>query len=370
MKTIYNLLILTLAVIFTVSCEEENTFSIGDVNPVNDLYSPENDAFFDLEAANSVAFEWAASATSDNGVVQYEVYFDTESGDFSAPIYRTASDGNGLQRTLTMEFSQLNKVAGLAGIGRGAAGKLKWSVVATRCLDATSVQTTRLMEVQRPAGFPVPNEVFLAGAATETGADLAAARQFKKTGESTFEIYTTMSAGEYFITEGRADDAQTYSIANAKMQEGGITSSSFNGETVRLMIDFSNGNVATQVINTVELYFSPNDEYLFELPYVGNGVWKVEDQLIEFRQESWGRDERYKFRFTYDTDQYQWYGSINRDNSRPDSAGEEFWYMFPIEESRWDYTFKFATAVDNAVSDVSVMFNAEVPEYTHEIVPQ
>lgn len=119
--------------IFTVSCEEESTFSIGDVSPVNDLYTPENESFFDLEAANSVIFEWAASATSDNGIVQYEVYFDTESGDFSEPIYKIASDGNGLQRTLTLSFANLNKVAGLAGIGRGATGKLKWTVQRIGC---------------------------------------------------------------------------------------------------------------------------------------------------------------------------------------------------------------------------------------------
>ena len=371
MKTIYNLTLLILAVIVAASCDDDATsFSIGDVNPVTELYAPENDASFDLEAANSVVFEWAAAAATDNGVVLYEVHFDIESGDLSVPIYKIASDGNGLQRTLTFAFAELNKVAGLADIGRGASGKLKWSVVATRGVDKTTIQTSRLIEVKRPAGFPVPNEVYLVGSATETGDNLADARAFKKTGESTFEIFTTLNAGEYYIADGNSGEPQTYSIVDNKMREGGVITSSNSGETVQMVLDFSNGNVSTNIIDKVELYFSPNDEYLFELPYVGNGTWLAEDKTIEFRQESWGRDERYKFRFTMNTDEVQWYGSANRDNSRPDDAGEEFFYMYPVDESRWDYTFKFATAVDMAVNDVAVIFNAAVPEYTHTVTPQ
>ncbi|UII19980.1 SusE domain-containing protein [Fulvivirga ligni] len=370
MKNIYKSILLLLAVTLAVSCDDENTFSIGDVNPVTDLYSPSDNAFYDLEANSSVVFEWAAAATTDNGVVLYEVYFDVESGDLSDPIYKTASDGNGYSRSLTLTFSELNKIAGLANIGRGASGKLKWSVVATRGVDETSVQTSRLIEVQRPSGFPVPGEVFLAGTATETGDDMANARAFKKTGESTFEIYTTLSSGEYFVADGKDGEAQTYSIVEGKMKEGGTTTSAYSGETVRLILDFSNGNVQMDVVNKVELYFSPSDEYLFELPYVGNGTWKAENQSIEFQQESWGRDERYKFRFTFNTDEFNWYGSANSDNSRPDNAGDEFWYMYPVNDSRWDYAFKFASAVDNSVSDVSVMFNASVPEYTHVVTPK
>ncbi|WP_421876595.1 SusE domain-containing protein [Marinoscillum sp.] len=371
MKTIYNLILLILAVFVAASCDDDaTTFSIGDVSPVTELYTPENEAFFDLEASNSVIFEWAAAPASDNGVVLYEVRFDVESGDLSAPIYKLASDGNGLQRTLTLAFAELNKIAGLANIGRGASGKLKWSVVATRGIETTTVQTSRSIEVKRPAGFPVPSEVYLIGSATETGDNLADARAFKKTGESTFEIFTTLNAGEYYIADDNSGEPQTYSIVDGKMQEGGVTTSSYSGETVQMVLDFSNGNITADVINKVELYFSPTDEYLFELPYVGSGTWMAEDQTIEFKQESWGRDERYKFKFTMNTDEVQWYGSANADNSRPDNAGEEFWYMYPVNDDRWAYTFKFATAVDMAVNDVAVIFNATVPEYTHTVTPQ
>lgn len=369
MKKIYNLFIGFLAIMVMAGCEEETTFSISGVTPVSDFYAPENDAFFDLEASNSVVFEWAAATAEDNGVVLYEVVFDVASGDFSAPIYRIASDGNGLQRTLTLTYAELGKIAGLADIGRGATGTLKWSVLATRGVEKKATDVSRTVEVKRPSGFPTPDVAYIVGTATEAGDDLANALQFKKTGESTFEIYTKLEAGDYYITSGTTEEAQVYSVADGKMQEGGT--SSFASEGVyRIILDFSNGNVTMDEINKVELYFSPNDEYMFELPYVGNGVWKAEDQAIEFREESWGRDERYKFRFTVNTDQFEWFGSVNRDNSRPDGATEEYWYMYPIEESQWDYTFKFATEVDNSTSDVSVIFNTSVPEYTHVVEPQ
>lgn len=88
-----------------------------------------------------------------------------------------------------------------------------------------------------------------------------------------------------------------------------------------------------------------------------------------FRQESWGRDERYKFKFTVvngTTTSEEWYGSVNGDNNRPDAnTPASFWYMVPVTSDYWNNCFKFATAVDNSNVNAEINFSAASPAYTH-----
>ena len=88
-------------------------------------------------------------------------------------------------------------------------------------------------------------------------------------------------------------------------------------------------------------------------------------------QETWGRDERYKFRFTVANNgetQEEWFGSTNADNQRPDAnTSPAYWHMVPVTNDHWNNSFKFATEVDMSTVDVEVIFNTEVPEYTHSV---
>ncbi|MDN5210799.1 SusE domain-containing protein [Fulvivirgaceae bacterium BMA12] len=373
MKKIYNLIIGLMTVAAIAGCEE-NELSHTEVTPVTDLYAPENNAFFNLGAQSAAVFEWAAAKAADNGVVLYEVAFDVENGDFSAPIFKLPSDGQGLQRTLTLSFSDLNKIAVLAGIQPEAIGKLKWTVLSSKGINTQPSMASSLIEVERPAGFPPPDELYMLGTGTEVGDELANGMLMKKIGSSIFEIYTSLKPGNYYFAERNSGTPDTYYLDGDKLKADGTTEVTGPEQVYRIRVDFSNGTSEIATIETIELWFPPLGQFLFDLPYIGNGTWKIENTPIEFKQESWGRDERYKFRFAIKqdgADSYEWFGSVNGDNSRPDdSTADSFWYMVPVTDDFWANCFKFATPVDNNNADISIVFNTSVPEYTHIVEPQ
>jgi len=376
MKRSYSQLILASMVIITMiaGCKK-NELKHTQVTPVNNLYAPENNAYFNLGVKNTATFEWEAAKAEDNGVVLYDVLFDKEDGDFSNPVYIIPSDGNGLQRTLNIPFSDLNRIAEMAGIGPEGIAKLKWTVVSSKGINVQNPIVSRLIEIERPAGFPTPAELYISGSATEGGDDLSKAIMLKQVTSSAFEIYTSLKAGEYFFAEKNSGTPVTYFIDGNKLKSNGKTQVSGAEKVYRIKVDFKDATTDIIEIESVGLWFAPDDKFLFEIPYLANGVWEKKDANIVFKQESWGRDERYKFRFkTKDSEGSStdiWYGSVNNDNQRPTSTTPaSFWYMTLVTSDRWNNSFKFDEAVDNATSTVRVIFNGSVPEYTHSVTPQ
>lgn len=359
------------AALIVAGCEEDDALSHTEVSAVEALYSPEDNTFYNLGAQSSAMFEWQAARAEDNGVVLYEVAFDEEGGDFSEPVYVIPSDGKGLQRTLNLSFTTLNQIAGLAGIEPENSGKLQWTVRSSKGINVKDSNLFRTIEVERPGGFPTPDELFVKGTATEVGDDLGNAIPLKKTGATTFEVYTSLSEGEYQLVTRNSGTPETFFIENGKLKADGTTAYSGEEKVYRLRVDFSDGSVQVSEIQKVELWFAPKGEFLFDLPYSGNGTWFADDKTIEFKQESWGRDERYKFRFTVVNaggTQEEWFGSTNSDNQRPNAdTSPAYWHMVPVTNDHWNNSYKFATEVDMSTVDIEVIFNTEVPEYTHSV---
>ena len=354
------------------ACDDDESLNVAEVSEVEALYTPENNKFLNLGAKSDIVFEWQASKSGDNGVVMYEVVFDEEGGDFSDPLYVIPSNGRGFNNKLNMEISKLNEIAGMAGIAAEETGKLQWTVWSSKGLNIKKASEINTIEVERPAGFPTPDELFITGTATEGGEDLSAAQSFVKTGLNTFEIYTKLKPGSYqFVTRNAGEPENFYIGTDDKLKKDGETTFTETEAVYRIRMDFSDGTTSMATIDKVELWFPPRGEYMFSFDYAGNGTWEVQDGFVEFKQESWGRDERYKFRFTVTTDgntEEEWYGSTNRDNNQPNqNTPDSFYNMVLKEYSYWDYTFKFRSEVDMSNVNIQIFFNADVPEYTHEI---
>lgn len=372
MKTILTRLAFIALIVFSVTgCSDDDKLPDVKVSAVNALYAPEDNLLVRLEGKGSVFFEWQAAKSEDNGVVLYDVLFDTAEGDFSNPVYVTTSAGKGFQNTLTLSYEDLTAIAAMAGIEADATGKLKWTVHSSRGLDIVESDVSRTIELERPEEVYIPEQLFLTGTATEGGEDLAAATGLKKTGTATYEIYVALTPGSYQFTDAKTGTPNTYFIEGDKLEENGTAT--FDGEegVYRIKLDLNDNSVEVARVEKMELWFAPFGEFLFELPYAGNGSWLAVDEMIEFKQEDWGRDERYKFRMTLVQDGNtleEWYGSVNNDNSRPDSnTPASYWYMVSVTDDRWNNCFKFAEAVDMHTVNVEVIFNAEVTDYTHEV---
>src|SRR5690606_31263828 len=167
--------------------------------------------------------------------------FSLEGGDFSNPLYLLPSDGRGLQRQLTLPFSELNKIAQMAGVQPEGVGKLQWSVQSSKGINVQPLMDIRTIEVARPAGFPSPDELFIVGSATEAGDELSEAILMKKTSTNTFEAYTSLKSGAYHFASRNSGEPDTFYIDGDELRADGETEYSGDEKVYRIRVDFSNG---------------------------------------------------------------------------------------------------------------------------------
>lgn len=370
MKTLYSKLFLLCILIFAIGCKDDDTMSHTTVSAVEQLYSPSDNTFYNLSANSSALFEWQPAHAEDNGVVFYEVVFDKVDGDFSHPVKVIPSDGNGSRTTLNLLFADLNKIAEMAGIQPEETGKLKWTVFSSKGINVMKSSAVRYIEVRRAGGFPTPDELYITGAGSEGGTDLSMAVPFKKVGNSVFEIYTQLKPGTYQFASRSTGTPDFFYLDGDKLKKDGSTTYSGDAKVFRIRVDFSNGTYNMSEISNVQLWFAPNAEFLFSYNYAGKGTWNALNKHITFKQESWGRDERYKFKFTLKTKDGnsfdEWYGSVKEDNNRPDdNTPLSFWYMTPVDNDQWHNCFKFKGSVDNKDVNALIDFSATAPAYTH-----
>lgn len=365
---LFTLFLLSISM-FTACKKEERSLNLN-VSAVDNLSAPNDNSSIKLNPVTgaSIVFEWSAASTPDAGVILYEVVFDKADGNFSNPIFKVLSDGGGLQARAGISQKDLNKIAALAGIESSATGTLKWTVFATKGTNAVAGKQTHSLTIERPAGFAVlPGALYITGSATEAGDDITKAIPLKKTADGTFELYTSLKAGSFLLTDQPGAGGKTYYVDASNMIREGNTPTEVSGDTkaYRLNYDFNIAVAAKTVIESIDLYMSAYNTSIGTLSYVGNSKWEAAKIPVEFYPFSWGRDERYKFILhTSNGDEY--WGSSNANNNSPAGQPAAYFYLLPVTNSQWDNTYKFDPAADKANIKADVMFNA-ASAYTHVI---
>ncbi|HEY9340416.1 MAG TPA: SusE domain-containing protein [Hanamia sp.] len=379
-QTIAILLLVSIAILPSCKKDLELNTNIGTVKT---LYAPDDAKSIKLQPATSAAllFEWESAKAEDGTLVQYEVVFDKEGGDFSNPIFKKVSDGNGVQTTLTMSHKELNKIANLAGIGSLETGILKWTIFSFKGQNSKKADQARAISVERPAGFSeIPADVYITGSATEAGANLSDAIKMTATANGVFEVFTKLKAGTYHFVDKKSGTPNSFSIQGTAIKEGGENTQA-NEKIYRIRLDFNNAANEVTEITKVGLYmpagWANNNVYIIgNLDYKGNGTWEVLNLPIKFLNPGWP-EERYKFQFdTKDADGVagsEFYGSINVENSnRPDDPNTPLSYFKLMPQPAnapyidWSYTYKFASALDGKNCDVRLFLNSDVEFYYHE----
>lgn len=377
MKKYLSAIIVALPVMFGLmltSCKKDYEMNTN-LKAVDKLTAPVDAKYVKLQPSTSasVSFEWDQARAEDGSLVLYEVLFDKEGGDFSNPLATIASDGGGVQNKLSLSHKDLNGIANKAGIASLGTGKIIWTVNASKGYNIVKALETRSVEVERPNGFAeIPVDVFLTGDATEGGADLAQAIRLKSTTAGVFEIYTSLKDGKYQFVDRNTGTPSTFYIDGTALKENGESTQSGGTKQYRLRVDFNNADASITEITAVGLWFAPENKILYTLPYEGNSTWSIKNQPIVFHQESWGRDERYKFRLDVKsadgTAGTEWFGSANQDNQRPTATSPlSYWELRPVTSNQYDNSFKFNGDADNKNADVNVYFKAD-KNYTHEVI--
>lgn len=378
MKTIYKFLSLILIVSLTlVSCgTDDMNYSDAQVTAVKKLYEPTDNRSVKLisSATASLYFEWEAVKVEDSGSALYEVIFDKSGGDFSNPVYRVVADNGGYVNAATISHKTLNSIATKAGIGIGETGELIWTVVSSRGLNQMMAEEKRSLTVTTLEGFAeIPDEVFITGEATEAGANLADALPLKLTAQGEYEIYTKLEAGKtYFFVDRKSDNARVFYTENGtklnESEEGSITPKKTG--VYKINLDFNLATISYTEITSLGLFFSPDNKVLWNLSYKGKGVWEGKGK-VTLKQESWGKDERYKFQMeTIDASgkaqTMQWGPTISGLDSRPTGTEDYFFMQLAPSVTQWDNKWKFAVEIDGKEATITIYLQGN-SQYRHEV---
>ena len=374
---IIRLFTLSLFATLIIGCNSDGLIRDLGVTPVQNLYEPIDGRVVELNANGSLNFEWEPALVEDSSKPLYEVFFDRENGDFSSPIATIASDNNGADNTATITHKQINRVAAEAGIESAEQGILKWTVYASKGYMPVKALEERTLTITRLAGFAdIPDQVFISGEATEGGANIANALILRKLAEGEFEIYTKLTAGDtFFFTNNTSEDGAIYSIAGGLLEEEGTSTVGTEG-AYRIILDFNTGSASINLIESIGFFFSPSNSVLFDLPYVGDGIFRAEGETVTFKQESWGRDERYKFRMFMREDvdegdliEMDWgTGPDNMTDSRPNpDSPDSYYHISLVNPSQWDNKWKLMADFDDVPADYTIYLQTDIPHYTHSV---
>ncbi|GGE52384.1 SusE-like outer membrane protein [Pedobacter psychrotolerans] len=366
--------LLALSFIALSSCKKEEKDLNENLNPIGSLTLPQNQQSIKLTPANTQAtqqFKWTAANAEDGGLILYEVAFDKESGDFSKPVYKVLSDAAGVQPQVTITHKDLTKIAALCGINSSSTGNIKWTVIASKATNKKPGQESRILQVERPAGFvEVPANLYLTGSATEAGDDLTKAVKMKKLDEGIFEIYTTLKPGTYQLIDQTTSSARKFFTEGALVKEGTNTITvTGTAKVYYLKYDFNVATVADAVeVQGLGLYMSAYGNEIGQLTYTSNGTWQSGNIPVVFYQFSWGRDERYKFAM-HTSAGIRYLGSSNVNNVSPVGQGAAYFYLNAVSNDQWNNTYKFNPSADNKNVKVVLSLNADGP-YTHTVTTQ
>ncbi|HBG41169.1 MAG TPA: hypothetical protein DDW85_07120 [Porphyromonadaceae bacterium] len=376
MKTIVNKLIfLASFILIATACNDSMGKLDHRLSEVKTLIEPVEGKSIELSpsASAELYFEWERTNAAESGAVVYQIAFDKKDGDFSDPVYVTSSDNNGFQNHATISHKLMNKIAGKIGINPSESGTFKWTAFSLKGTNALKAAQEHSITVTRLAGFDeIPDDVYLTGEGSEAGDDLSKALIMKGVSSGKFEIYTQLTAGKpYFFTNANSGTPlQYYTDSKGVLKLDGTSTVTKTG-VYKIELDFTISSAVYTEITGVGLFFSPENKVLFPLNYIGKGVWKASSQPVTFKQEGWGRDERYKFvttRINSNGEEFiQMIGTLNDTDSRPSAASpESYYYVKETPTNQWDQKWKFAGEMDLALVDVTLYMQADKP-YTHEI---
>jgi hypothetical protein len=377
---ITKLTIITAFIAAFVACSSDGEVRDLGVSAVKNLYEPDNGKTVVLQSSDNAIlyFEWEPAKAENSGMVLYEIVFDKPDGNFANPVFVMAADNNGEHNHATISHKQLNKIAAMMGIESAQQGTFKWTVFSSKGINPVKAEQERSITVTRLAGFAdIPAKVYVTGDASETGTDISKALEMKSiaTEGGEFEIYTKLTAGKtYQFVSANNGTPRTFYTDGGQVKETGTSTVATTG-VYKITLDFNTSICTYTLITRIGFYFCPDGRVLFDLDYIGNGVWKASSKPVTFHQESWGRDERYKFRMFVkenggaDPEKELEWATLNSTDSRPTATSPESYYYLRLLTtlSQWDNKWKMMGEMDYALVDFTIYLQSDKP-YTHSVV--
>ena len=365
-----------LFILLLSSCTSQMEYRDAEVSAVGHLYEPLDGKNLTLlsSASASLYFEWEAAKAEDGGAPLYELLFFRSDKAEEAPFYAMVSDNNGSFNHATVSHKALNRVLGLAGIKGGASGDIYWSVRSSRGLNSEQSALRHKLTLTSILGFDeIPGRLFISGealAASEGGV-----REFSSSESGVFEVFVQLAGSKPFRLYDTADGAgRTFGLSGGHVVESSDPSTLEHEGIYRMTLDFNTASLKMVEIKDMGFFFSPGNKVTLDMPYIGKGMFRGEG-IIAFHQESWGRDQRYKFLMTYADGTKQMWGTVHTTDVAPGPAKADDPYFHMVEKSmnQWDDKWKLNNEYDGAkegynpgaVTRITAIFAGE--HYTHHV---
>lgn len=281
------------------SCQQDETY--GELVPSDTLYLPRNNYSIDLSMGRDITLEWKSSG---EGYVIYEVLFDTESGDFSEPVYVLTSDNNGSAPMANVSSSTLNTIAVRAGCLPGNSCNVKWTVRVWKGSESMLYEESRLLIITRANTVtPLPLQISGQGTAMENGAvEFVPAMPVSDTKGNPnyvsqvsmeiggFECFTRLSAGDWTLTDDQGRSFILEEDGTILQAEEGAVNTNQNEGIYWVYLNFNTMKWSMKQIERVDFERRAGYGAVSAMDYEGNGVWA----LVDF---DWGSesDSRYAF---------------------------------------------------------------------------
>ena len=378
MKTIFSKLRFFVSFVLPLAgCTDNMGETDSRLSDSKGLIEPVDGKAIVLETSTTAStyFEWEYADVEESGTALYQIAFDKMEGDFSNPVYKMYSDNNGYKNCATITHKVLNDIAAKAGIKSAETGTIKWTVFSSKGMNTVKSSVENSLTITRLAGFDVmPIDLFVTGEGSEGGTDLSKAHKMKAIANGEFEVYTKLAAGKAFqVVDATSGTPKEYSTADGLIKEGGTGVVSTDG-VYKINLDFNTGACTYSLVTSLGFYFCPTDEILFEMPYVGYGVFQAKG-TVTFKEESWGLDQRYKFRMNMkdnagagEEKTYEW-GTVDAsiDSAPTASSPESYYYVQLLSNlTQWDNKWKLMDQFNGIEATYTLYLTAD-GEYTHTV---
>ncbi|RAV99219.1 SusE domain-containing protein [Pseudochryseolinea flava] len=364
------------------ACDDEKSLNLN-VTEVKNLYSPDDNLSIALkpELELTQEFEWDKAYAEDGSLVLYEVAFDQVDGDFSDPIFKVVSDGNGQQTKVSISHGDLNRMAKMGGAESFVPKKFKWTVFSTKGDNMVKAAMDRTIELERPFGFEaIPGVVYITGSATEGGTDLAAAKTMRPLAAGVFEIYTKLKAGTYKFVDAKTGTPNSFFITNSNGAKvvGEDGENTFEGDEKihRIKLDFNTGAVNVVEVKYVGFWYCWENKIMWELGYAGDGEWRVDDVTVNLTAVPWGLEERHKYKMIINDgegDLEEWWGYKDNDSPSQDgkygTAPAEYFHSYKVSGDQWANAWKLdRNAIQGKQVDFILSFNGATPYHMNYVI--
>lgn len=291
MKKIQRLLFAFLAVSFMVSCEEEDNLDpVGEWELTDPLLLSSEEALM-LDESNpteNIDFSWDPAVSSERYQVRYNLVIDTiGSENYSTPILSKPSRNGGRETTASFTASEIDLALSYAGFNAGTEADVEVAVVATSIDKET--RDVQNFTIERFETEYKPQQLFLTGAATESGADLSQAISMRALNDANgnptyqFEAYTHLEAGQNFRFFSRQQlPSHMYGGSDGQIVKNGDPITIDESGEYRLTVDLEENTydlVRIERLSIVGDVIPGGWEGDEALDYAGNGVWQGQMSL-------------------------------------------------------------------------------------------